>query len=76
MTMHGHHFGSDDWPTMLAMMTAMTALTAVVIAAVVLAARHRPDGRRTDARALLDRYARGEVASDEYRERRAELARP
>lgn len=66
--MYGYGPGPQDGLFMLAMMTLMTVLTAVAVVAVVRSLRSR--GGSTQARQVLDqRYARGELSSEEYRER-------
>lgn len=71
--MYGYDFGPQDWLFMLAMMTVMTVLTVVAVVAIVRAVRrNRTD---TSATAVLDeRYARGEITSEEYQERKRQLA--
>jgi putative membrane protein len=71
--MYGYDFGPQDWLFMLAMMTVMTVLTVVAVVAVVRAVRR--DRTDTSAMAVLnERYARGEITSEEYQERKRQLA--
>lgn len=71
--MWNHAYDSTSWFAMIAMMTLMSALTAVVIIAIVRSVR---DGKGDVAQRVLDeRYARGELNSDEYDERRRRLTR-
>ena len=71
--MYGYGNGPQDWLFMLAMMTVMTVLTVVAVVVVVRALRGRSGP--ADARQLLDqRYARGEVSTEEYRERLQQLS--
>lgn len=73
--MYGYDIGPQGWLSMLAMMTVMTVLTVVVVVAIVRTVR---SGRTsTSATSVLDeRYARGEISSDEYRERKRQLDQP
>ena len=72
--MFGYGAGPQDWLFMLAMMTVMTILTVVVVVAIVRAVR-AGDGP-TDARQTLDqRYARGEMSTEEYRGRIEQLSK-
>ncbi len=72
--MYGYGAGPQDWLFMLAMMTVMTVLT--VVAVVVIVRAVRAGSGPTDARQALDqRYARGEVSTEEYRERIEQLSR-
>lgn len=55
-------------------MTVMTVLT--VVAVVVIVRAVRAGSGPTDARQALDqRYARGEVSTEEYRERTEQLSK-
>ena len=71
---HDDGFGAGGW---LAMGFMMLIFWAVIIAGVVWVARGRnqapaPDANR--ARRILDeRFARGEIDADEYRQRREHL---
>lgn len=71
--MHGYDIGPQDWLLMLTMMAIMTALTVLAVIAIVRSVR---GGRTsTSAQAVLDeRYARGELSSEEYEERKRQLA--
>ena len=73
--MYGYDVSPQGWLLMLAMMTVMTVLTVVAVLAIVRAVRA---GRTsTSATSVLDeRYARGELSSDEYRERKRQLDQP
>ena len=72
--MYGYGAGPQDWLFMLAMMTVMTILTVVAVVAIVRAVRG--ESGPTDARRALDhRYARGEVSTEEYRERLEQLSK-
>lgn len=70
--MYGYDVGPQDWLLMITMMAVMTVLTVVAVVAIVRAVRN---GRTsTSAANVLDeRYARGEISSDEYRERKRQL---
>ncbi len=71
--MYGYGTGPQDWLFMLAMMTVMTVLTVAAVVVVVRSLRGRSGP--TDARHVLDqRYARGEVSTEEYRERLQQLS--
>lgn len=64
----GYDIGPQDWSSMLAMTALMTVLTVVVVVATVRAVR---TGRGPSAQDALDeRYARGELSTDEYQERK------
>lgn len=70
--MHGYEFGAQGWLLMLALMTAMTILTVFVVIMIVRAARS--GSTENSARSVLDqRYARGEISTDEHQERRRQL---
>ena len=69
---HGPHGG--PWPIGLLFLVLFAALIGTVI---WLAVRGRPKQRGTDDRAkeiLAERFAKGELSVDEYRERRNELS--
>ena len=70
--MYGYDFGLQDWLLMLAMMFVMTLITVAAVVAIVRGVR---TGRRSSALDALDeRYARGEISSEEYQERKRQLA--
>jgi putative membrane protein len=70
--MYGYDIGPQDWLFMLAMMSVMTVLTVVVVIAIVRAVRS--GSPETPARSILDqRFARGEISTDEYVERKRHL---
>lgn len=72
--MYGYGAGPQAWLFMLAMMTVMTVLVVVAVVAIVRALR--TGSGPTDARQALDqRYARGEVSTEEYRERSEQLSK-
>ncbi len=72
--MYGYGPGPQDWLFMVVMMIAMTVLTVVAVVAIVRAVR--AGSGSADARQALDqRYARGEVSSEEYRERTEQLSK-
>ena len=70
--MYGYDLGPQGWLFMVAMMTVMTVLTVIAVVAIVRAVR---TGRTQHAAGsvLDDRYARGELSSHEYRERKRQL---
>ncbi len=71
---YGYGAGPQDWLFMLVTMTLMTVLT--VVAVVVIVRAVRAGSGSTDARQVLDqRYARGEVSAEEYRERTGQLSK-
>jgi putative membrane protein len=71
--MYGYGAGPQDWLFMLAMMIVMMVLTVVAVVAIVRAVR--AGNGPTDARQALDqRSARGEVSTEEYRERTEHLS--
>lgn len=63
-------YDSTSWLAMIGMMTLMSVVTAAIIMAIVRTTR---DSRGTALRELDERYARGELSSDEYDERRCRL---
>jgi uncharacterized membrane protein len=67
-----HSYDSTAWLAMAGMMTLMSVLTAVVVIAIVRSAREGNKGS-TALRLLDERYARGELDSDSYAERRRQL---
>jgi uncharacterized membrane protein len=70
--MYGYNIGPKDWLFMLAMMTVMTIVTAVAVVAIVRAVRR--GSRESSASNILgERYGRGEIASEEYQERKRQL---
>ncbi len=70
--MYGYGTGPPDWLFMLAM---MTVLTVVAVVAIVRGLR-TSGGRSRNARLALDqRYARGAVSTEEYRERIEQLSK-
>lgn len=72
--MYGYDVGAQDWLLLLAMMTVMTVLTVVAVTAIAWGLRN--DRTSSSADSILDeRYARGEISSEEYRERKQQLAR-
>ncbi len=72
--MYGYGPGPQDWLFMVSMMGLMTVLTVVAVVAIVRAVR--AGSGPSDARQALDqRYARGEVSTEEYRERIEQLSR-
>lgn len=66
--MHGT-YDSGTWLEMAGMMTLMSLLTVLVVVAVVRAARQR-SGAPQALHVLDQRYARGEIDSEEYAQRR------
>lgn len=76
--MHGSDGGMQGWMggMMLMWLLVGLAILALAIAATVWLVRNmqRGDGRGDVRRELDLRYARGELTSDEYRERREQLA--
>ena len=72
--MYGYDIGAQDWLLMLAMMTVMTVLTVVAVIAIVRGLRNESTSSSADS-VLDERYARGEISSEEYRERKQQLAR-
>ena len=76
--MHGYGYGT--WWPMGAMMAGWLALTALVVGlvvwAVVRGARPTsgPDVNETARRLLAERYARGELDTEEYTKRLATLS--
>jgi uncharacterized membrane protein len=62
-------YDSTAWLAMAGMMTLMSVLTAVVVIAIVRSTRKGS----TALRVLDERYARGELDSDDYAERRRQL---
>jgi uncharacterized membrane protein len=69
------HYESGDasWLLMSGMMTFTSVLTGAVVVAIVLASRRGDSGASGPRRVLDERYARGEIAHDEYEERRRRL---
>ncbi|MEX2291046.1 MAG: SHOCT domain-containing protein [Mycobacteriales bacterium] len=65
-------YDSTAWLAMAGMMTLMSALTAVVVIAIVKSTREGSKGS-TALRLLDERYARGELDSEDYVERRRQL---
>lgn len=65
------HLRRDRLARVDGMMTLMSVLTAVVVVAIVKAARN--GGRDAAVRVLDERYARGELDGDEFAERRRRL---
>jgi putative membrane protein len=58
------------------MIVFWAAVIGLIAWAVTRLAPHGPDGGSDTARTILDeRYARGEIDDDEYRQRRSELGR-
>ncbi|MFP5218573.1 MAG: SHOCT domain-containing protein [Actinomycetes bacterium] len=72
--MYGYDVGAQNWLLMLVMMTAMTALTVVAVIGIVRGLRTDRDNP-TAEEVLDERYARGEISSEEYRERKQQLGR-
>jgi putative membrane protein len=72
--MYGYDIGTQDWLLVLAMMTVMTVLAVVAVIAIVRGLRNDRTGSTADS-VLDERYARGEISSEEYRERKQQLAR-
>lgn len=68
---HHTYDSGGAWLAMASMMTLMSVLTAAVVIAIVRAQRR--DGHGTACRVPDERYARGELDSAEYAERRREL---
>lgn len=68
--MYGYDVGPQDWVLMLVMMVLMTVLTVVAVVATVRALR---GGRSSAQDALDERYARGDLTSEEYSERTRRL---
>lgn len=68
-----HTQDGTAWLGMTAMMTLMSILTAVIVVMIVRAVRRDDSGAA--CRVLDERYARGELDSSEYTERRRELTR-
>jgi putative membrane protein len=73
--MYGYEVSLQDWLLMLAMMGVPTVLAVVAVVAIVRGVRS-PNGGPSRGREVLDEhYARGELSSEEYRERLQELSR-
>lgn len=69
--MYGYETGPQDWLFMLAMMALMTVLTVIAVVAIVRGVR---TGRSSSAQETLDeRYACGEISSEEYQERKRQF---
>jgi putative membrane protein len=67
-----YSYDSTAWLAMAGMMTLMSVLAAVVVIAIVRSTREGSTGS-TALRLLDERYARGELDSDDYAERRRQL---
>lgn len=68
--------GAWGWLPMLVMMLLWIALLAVAVAAIYWLLKKATDDTRGDAESILrERYARGEIDEDEYRERMDNLSR-
>jgi putative membrane protein len=73
--MYGYDVSAQDWLLMLAMMGVMTVLTVVAVVAIVRGVRSSKDAADRGREVLDERYARGELTTEEYRERVHELSR-
>ena len=67
------HMGSWGWGGMMIGWVLMAVLVAVVAWGLLGNIRQRPGNRALEL--LNERYARGEIDSDEYAERKSELSR-
>lgn len=68
---YGNHMGWDGWGWMwIPGLVFMLVLAAAAVAAVMALARgNRPDRGPGPREVLADRYARGELSTEEYHER-------
>lgn len=66
---HGHHW----WIVFPILLLLLLLLTAIVIALLRRRDRGHGDGGDSPKRILGERFARGEINADEYRERLAQL---